>query len=126
MRRWLTVFLLVLLPLQFSWGAAAVYCQHEPAPESRHFGHHVHEHGDAAHQGQQADLKKSADADKSKPAKLAPDNDCGQCHHSAFKPVTAVAASLNVPGAQVLRGLSDPAFSSRSPDHPDRPNWRIA
>lgn len=129
MRRWLTLFLLVLMPLQFTWGAAAVYCQHEPAPQTRHFGHHVHEHGDAAHHGQpsqKTDLKQAADADKSKPGKLAPDNDCGQCHHSAFKPVAAVAPALSAPGAQVQQGLAEPAFSSRSPDHPDRPNWRIA
>ncbi|MBO9687583.1 MAG: hypothetical protein J7598_13330 [Mitsuaria chitosanitabida] len=145
MRRWLTLFLLVLMPLQFTWGAAAVYCQHEPAPETRHFGHHTHQHGDAGHPGPQADgakpadptgssvdakkltdLKKVADSDKSKPGKLAPDNDCGQCHHSAFKPVAAVAAALNDIGGQVQQGLAEPAFSSRSPDHPDRPNWRIA
>lgn len=127
MRRWLTLFLLVLMPLQFTWGAASVYCQHEPAPEARHFGHHTHQHGDGdgAHAAS-ADAKKLADADKSKPGKLAPDNDCGQCHHSAFKPVAAVSAALNDLGAQVQQGLAEPAFSSRSPDHPDRPNWRIA
>ncbi|NBT82917.1 MAG: hypothetical protein EBT56_15195 [Betaproteobacteria bacterium] len=29
MRKFLAIFLLVLLPLQFSWAAVAGYCQHE-------------------------------------------------------------------------------------------------
>ena len=67
MRRWLAVFLLVFLPLQFTWSVAAAYCQHESG-NVQHFGHHEHKHaGDAG----------------AKDAKKAPsgiDEDCAFCH----------------------------------------------
>lgn len=44
MRRWLAVFLLILLPLQLSWAVAATYCGHEADPAARHVGHHEHRH----------------------------------------------------------------------------------
>ena len=44
MRRWLTVFLLFLLPLQLSWAVAATYCAHEADPAVNHIGHHQHRH----------------------------------------------------------------------------------
>ncbi|WP_431262205.1 hypothetical protein ACQ859_18795 [Roseateles chitinivorans] len=44
MRRWLTVFLLILLPLQLSWAVAATYCTHEADPAVNHIGHHQHRH----------------------------------------------------------------------------------
>ncbi|WP_431257108.1 hypothetical protein ACQ86G_20830 [Roseateles chitinivorans] len=48
MRRWLTVFLLILLPLQLSWAVAATYCAHEADPAVNHIGHHQHRHEAAA------------------------------------------------------------------------------
>lgn len=48
MRRWLTVFLLILLPLQLSWAVAATYCAHEADPAVNHIGHHQHRHETAA------------------------------------------------------------------------------
>lgn len=42
MRRLILVFFMVLLPLQWSWAAAARGCQHEAG--GSHFGHHQHEH----------------------------------------------------------------------------------
>ena len=54
MRRWLTVFLLILLPLQLSWAVAATYCAQEADPAVNHVGHHEHRHeasGDAANGG---------------------------------------------------------------------------
>ncbi len=114
MRRWLSILLLVLLPFQFSWSVAAGYCGHESSPSVQHIGHHVHQHTDGS-------------ADKSEaPSKLAPDTDCGTCHLSATQSVPAKAVALNAPAAQVLDTGMAPRFSSRAPDHPDRPNWRIA
>jgi hypothetical protein len=43
MRRWLSIFLLIVLPLQISWAVAATYCQHETG-STKHFGHHDHKH----------------------------------------------------------------------------------
>ena len=60
MRRWLTVALLVLLPLQSFWAAAATYCAHEQSAASQHFGHHEHRHHGASAKadGAQADAGK--------------------------------------------------------------------
>ncbi len=114
MRRWLSILLLVLLPFQFTWSVAASYCGHESAPSTHHIGHHTHQHDDGS-------------AEKSKsPSKLAPDTDCGTCHLSAAKTVPADAAELDAPVTQVLGTGAALRFSSRAPDHPERPNWRIA
>jgi hypothetical protein len=42
MRRWLTILLLFLMPLQLSWAASAAYCQHERDAQRGHWGHHEH------------------------------------------------------------------------------------
>lgn len=47
MRRWLYLFLLVLLPLQSSWAVVAAYCAHE-ARALTHLGHHEHSRAHAA------------------------------------------------------------------------------
>ena len=44
MKKFLAIFLLVLLPLQFSWAAVAGYCQHEAGVTANHPGHHTHDH----------------------------------------------------------------------------------
>ncbi|MGH6648773.1 DUF2946 family protein [Aquabacterium sp.] len=46
MRRWIALFLLMLLPLQAIWAAAEPYCQHEHGAAAHHVGHHVHDHHD--------------------------------------------------------------------------------
>ncbi len=43
MRRWLLIFLLLLLPFQLSWAASAAYCQHERDTQPEHWGHHQDE-----------------------------------------------------------------------------------
>lgn len=129
MRRWLALFLFVLMPLQFTWGVAAAYCGHEGGPErsrepsslSAHFGHHEHQHESAAAADPQADKLKLG-----KQGSPLPDNDCDYCHLGAAKPLALVPAPLPLPGAQTLVDTAEPPFSSRAPDHPDRPNWRIA
>ena len=44
MRRWLAIFLLILLPAQLSWAAVGDYCAHESGAGAEHFGHHEHRH----------------------------------------------------------------------------------
>lgn len=122
MRRWLSILLLVLLPFQFTWAAAAAYCEHESSSQVQHFGHHVHKHAEGAHQAQG---KKSSTAEKIK-AKAGLDNDCGTCHLSAAKPVSTLRLALPEPAAEIVIGASEKHFSTRAPDHPERPNWRVA
>ena len=136
MRRWCAIFLLCLLPLQFSWAAVAAYCGHEVAPQSQHFGHHahVHEHADAARDAasdaasdaapdaqvniQAVDLEERVDLS------LGINHlDCAQCH--------ATCAALTVlPGSLALvidrsQGLAqfESRVRTRALAPPDRPQW---
>ena len=71
MRRFLLIFMMCLLPLQWSWAAAARVCEHEQ--EAAHFGHHVHQHDSSAEAPAEG---KSAVA----PEALQPHPDCHTCH----------------------------------------------
>lgn len=73
MRRFVIVFLLLVVQLQFVWGAAASYCGHETAVDvSKHFGHHDHEH-------QGVSAKEVASDDSADGLKVI-DADCESCH----------------------------------------------
>ncbi len=123
MRRWLTLVLLFVLPLQFAWAAAAVYCQHERAPSSTHVGHHTHEHKAAEGASKVSDAH---EAQVAKPGKLAADNDCGYCHLSFAKPLVPLGLQFHTGATLRLDSPPGPNFGSRGPDLLDRPNWRIA
>ncbi len=114
MVRLVALLLALLLPLQFAWGAAAAYCQHETGtPAARHLGHHVHEH--------------QADAGAKKPAagaKLAVDSDCMACHASGAALTSELAACL--PALVQAGRLAAPpldAHTSAPARAPDRPQW---
>jgi hypothetical protein len=111
MRRWLLIFLVVLLPMQFGWAAVASYAHHESgAATAQHVGHHEHQH--------EADT-----GTKSTAASSAADADCGTCHAgccTAMVP-TSLLLVAELPAethyATALRLSSQPASL------PERPNW---
>lgn len=74
MRRLVLVLMMCLLPLQWTWAAAASICAHEPPARTAHFGHHEHAHGDAAG----ASVAESGD-ERAAPA-VGDHPDCGVCH----------------------------------------------
>ena len=101
MRSWLAVFLLVLLPLQFSWAAATT-----PAP--REAVHCPHPHCATSEPGLEAATAHA---------------DCGTCHNGCPLALfhespshLVIAATFPLTDAAVL-----PA--SRPGDLPDRPQW---
>lgn len=107
MRSWLAVFLLVLLPLQFSWAATGAPAPHDSAPLAGVHCPHPH----------------CATSTPGLEASAAPHADCGTCHngcplalflepHSPF----ASAPAFPLTGATVV-----PA--SRPADLPERPQW---
>ena len=72
MRRALAILLLLLLPLQAAFAAAAGYCDHaRESSQAGHFGHHPHQHDVSLDQGG------STGSDS--------DPDCGFCHLSLLK-----------------------------------------
>jgi hypothetical protein len=113
MRRWLPILLLALLPLQLSWAAVSVYCQHETGAAAQHFGHHEHQH--------HAEEKSTDDTD----AKILStvDADCPVCHAGC---ATALHTGTPVPVMHSATGMQDIALallSSPPPTLPERPNW---
>ena len=115
MRRFLLIFFIFALPLQFTWGASARYCTHESAASVSHFGHHAHVH-------------KAVPSDCGKAASQAgyDDADCGYCHLGCASPLTQSASSLSlVPEAGYV--TTEPVSNRyRIPDSIDRPNWLLA
>lgn len=68
LRRLVLILMLALLPVQWTWAAAASVCQHEEIvltdEAHAHFGHHEHQHEGA-------------------PADAGTDSDCPSCHFAA-------------------------------------------
>lgn len=115
MRRFLLIFMVVMMPLQLSWAAVSSYCQHESGAAAKHLGHHEHQH-------QQAD--KTGDSDQTKAKKFGTvDADCHFCY--AYSPVifsdTEVISSV-VTEPLFATWASEASRSNPSP-RPERPNW---
>lgn len=119
MKKLLLILLLTILPIQYSWSMAAVYCQHESSKVT-HFGHHGHQHQAQAgeHDGDDGD-----DGGQSKPGKLH--GDCEVCHH---------AVQLSLPGSDAVLAAAPVAayappgalhYHSYIADGPPRPNWAL-
>ena len=90
MRRWLVVFMLLVLPLQFAWAAAAPYCAHEVATaSSKHPGHHQHVHQDGS------DVVNAGEDGGGKAVKHT---DCASCHAGAA--ATLPLYRVNAAGAE--------------------------
>jgi hypothetical protein len=115
MRRWVIVFLLLVVPIQLVWGAAAPYCAHEAkAGSTNHFGHHEHRH-------QGSDLTSSA-ADEAGGGSIASHVDCESCHlgTSATLPTQSICiAALPLGTVLTEHGLR---FQSHVPSGPERPD----
>lgn len=113
MRRWLSILLLVFLPLQFSWAAVGVYCQHETGSAAKHVGHHDHQHKADASHDDKADPKASGGID----------NDCGACHAGC---AAAIFGEIQISAPSYASAVVDAYRHSQntSPHYqPERPNW---
>jgi hypothetical protein len=122
MRRWLLVFLLFVLPLQFTWASAAGYCRHEQEVGARHVGHHSHEHA-----GDREAVSKAAQAaadDGDATALGLEHSDCSFCHLGCAKPFARELAGTMLALGQhfALAPPGPPALIAV--DRIDRPNWQ--
>lgn len=112
MRRYFLILVLLILPVQFSWAAAARYCQHETASAPWHPGHHEHRH-------QTAESK--PDFEK----KSVLDTDCGVCHIvSAPFMFGQILDLTDTPRVEHAHSHHTSNFTSLNPRAPDRPQWR--
>ena len=109
MRRWLAILLLLLLPAQATWAAAAGYCAHGAASAASHFGHHAPEaHGHADDPAQDA---------------TAAGHDCGHCHgqHAGVIPRIEPVRAGHPCGATVA--VRDEPWATHLALRPERPKW---
>lgn len=111
MRRWLSLFLLVLLPILSSWSVAAAYCVDEPAAHAAHIGHHV----DAHHNDSPGDSPDDLSAG-------AADADCDHCHSPG---ATLMSLGTGEPQADKSRPPHGADIALRAPPvfTPERPKW---
>lgn len=59
MRRWVSLLLLIMLPLQSNWAALSAFCQHEQGVQAHHIGHHLHQHSDSDEVAEASDPQQS-------------------------------------------------------------------
>lgn len=109
MHRLLAIFLLVFLPLQAVWAAAAPYCGHEETVQATHVGHHAHDHEDS-----QLDLDDGG---------LTGDHaDCDACQGGANAMVSLPQVAPPSAARTHARALHG-ALPAAPPSIPDRPDW---
>lgn len=115
MKRYLAVFLLVLLPLQFSWAAMVGYCQHETGVTVQHPGHHSHEDASADHPetGENAD------------SSAAMDHDCATCHLGCAAALVSDLKTATVAVSNDHPLLLQAMASQPSIERPERPKWPV-
>ncbi len=119
MRRWLLIFLVVLLPMQLSWAAVASYCQHESstATTTQHVGHHEHQH--------EAEAASANNSDKSThPSSAgAVDVDCGTCHAGCCTAMLQSPIPVMAKLPSETHSATAVCLSSQPASLPERPNW---
>ena len=117
MKRLLIILMLIVVPLQLSWAAAAAYCEHESKPKTVHFGHHEHQHIASAEEIK-SDASKSA---------ATVDGDCTSCHLGSIAILTLPSPDM------ILDIVSAPSITAGTPllassrlSRPERPKWAVA
>ncbi|WP_416221439.1 cation efflux protein, CzcI family [Rhodoferax sp.] len=113
MRRWLLVFLLVLLPLQLTWAAVSTYCQHESMPSVQHIGHHAHKHATVT-----TDNDGSAGVDG-----VSVENECGVCHANCSVAFQSSSKTLRLTTGPVRIHANAAMYLAHYQDLPERPQW---
>jgi hypothetical protein len=123
MRRWLLVFLLILLPFQLSWAASAAYCQHERDTQPEHWGHHEDEPRgtDRTHTGDGAKKNTTTQPNGAVAHCIVSHFGCAQ-HVDVAAGDAADAPQL----PQVLQAISEERFVSHISDVPVRPARSLA
>jgi hypothetical protein len=108
MRRLILLFAALIVPLQLSWAAAAVYCGHEGERDSGHFGHHqcAHDAGAAKDPGENG--------------QKGLDKDCGSCHSHG----TAYLPGGDVESATAIAPADFPHFAQHIAPSPGDPPYR--
>jgi hypothetical protein len=113
MKKFLVIFLLLLLPLQYSWAAVASYCQHEAGVSAKHLGHHSHDYHAVDHQ----------EAGKHSSQTGGIDHDCATCHLGCAAALTGSQTIPTATTAQDNHFVHHANRSQASSEPPERPQW---
>ena len=136
MRRWLSILLLVFMPLQSSWAAVATYSELGASTLATHFGHHEHEHKhELNHPSQDRQpAGESSEASKAKPvgASVGASEgafDAADCHSHSHSHCQCAAGLPGPPVMPMVIG-SPPLTDWTMADaiapvlsRPERPQW---
>ncbi|MGP1682717.1 MAG: cation efflux protein, CzcI family [Giesbergeria sp.] len=117
MRRLIAVFLLGLLPFQFSWSAVAAYCKHESTTaQVQHVGHHEHKH----------ESKIAIDqADKNGQSADQFDIDCWVCHGAGIGALNLSYVKQGSSHDGRVGAQPNEQLAGVTPTPPDRPRWPV-
>jgi hypothetical protein len=113
MRRCLIIFLLVFMPMKFSWAAVVAYCQHETGVSVQHVGHHEHQHVDRDGDASRVDFSKVGGTDP----------DCGTCHAGCAAALLGSAHLVHSFAAVTTLFVPARFMASLPSDRPERPQW---
>ena len=117
MRLWLSVFLIMFLPLQSAWAVAAPYCGHENSVPVSHFGHHAHQHHaadpdmDASKAASGGSVSGAVDVD------CTPCNGVGSAMVLSFSPLGLFTGETHYALGVAAESLLVPL------QRPERPKW---
>ena len=115
MRRYLIIFFIVFLPLQFAWGAAARYCVHEKVDQVSHFGHHAHVHKGSVPESVLTGALSGTD-----------DPDCSSCHMGCAQLLFGNVVGFSAAPPAIFEPPDPLPTLFWLPDTIDRPNWSFA
>jgi hypothetical protein len=137
MRRWISVFLLIFLPVQFVWAGVGAYVGHAEGTQTFHFGSAAHSHdaehahSHPGHAAPESGLDRLSAGDRHDCA--SPHTD-GRCHDDSGCH-DAHAHFYSLPGADAT---PDPVVTAHPVPHarhahvvsaptprPERPNWLV-
>ncbi len=119
MRRLVAILMLLVLSVQFTWAAAASYCEHEKDAATQHVGHHEHQHGEPT-----AEVDKPADAPGQDGSKTSGVHaDCASCHLTAAKTISSQEMSVPDADSSVPALATEAAVDSQLLERIERPKW---
>jgi hypothetical protein len=115
MKKYLAIFLLALLSLQFSWAAVVGYWQHETSVTAKHLGHHTHKHQSADHQ----------ESSKNTSPSTSMDHDCVTCHLCCTAALTTNPNTTTLATTDSHQLFVQSSISQLYKQRPERPKWPL-
>ena len=111
MRRWLSIFLLMLMPMLSTWSVASAYAADAPGAPSQHVGHHLDTHDHEA-----------TDGPAGAPSAEAAEAECDHCHSPGATSFT-FAESARLPAPDLPAATTDVTLRAPPIALPERPKW---